>query len=202
MSKLAIVLIVVGFIILTAVTGWLVWSVMRPNRSADVWPELATQLGLVHTPFEVSTALDPGTISGTYDKFVVTITAKEQYRRNALMVLTVSFHESLNMGLEMANNVFLRDQGITGLQPFSTGEKDFDKAFQPQAQNPEAARRLFEQSEVRDRIVDLMARGMRTGIYDDRLVHVTNGLISDVDKMREILDLAVAAARAIEKANR
>jgi len=184
MSKLTIVLVAAGFIILTAVTGWLVWSLMRPNRSADVWPELATQLGLVHTPFDVS------------------ITAKEQYNRNALMVLTVNFHQSLDMGLEMATNVFLRDQGITGLAPFSTGQQDFDKAFQPQARNPEAARRLFEQSEVQDQIINLMAKGGWTGIYDDRLVHVTNELISDLGKMREILGLAVTAAHAVEKAHR
>jgi len=202
MSKLTIVLVVVGFIILTAVTGWLVWSLLRPNQSADVWPELATQLGLVYTPFEVSTALHPGTISGTYETFDISITAKEQYKRNALMVMTVNFHQSLNMGLEMANNVFLRDQGITGLTPFSTGEKDFDNSLQPKAQNPEAARRLFEQREVQDRIIDLMAKGGRTGVYDDKLVYVAYELIGDLDKMREILDLAVTVARAVEKAHR
>ena len=202
MRKLTTVLILAGFVVLTAVTGWLVWGTMRPNRSLTTWPGIAARLGLQYTPFEVSTALHPGTISGNYEGYEVSITAREQYNRNALMVLTINLHQSLGLGLEMATSVLLRDQGITGQSPFSTGQQDLDKLFKPQARDPEAAIRLFKKNQIRDGIFRLLARGGQMGIYDDKLVYLADELATDFTRMRDLLELAVGAARAVEEASR
>ena len=116
--------------------------------------------------------------------------------------MTINLHQSLGIGLEMATSVLLRDQGTTGLSPFSTGQQDLDKLFKPQARDAEAAIRLFEKNQIRDGTFRLLACGGQMGIYDDKLVYLADELATDFTKMRDLLELVVGAARAVEEASR
>ena len=197
-----VILLVIGVAGLFVAVGWLAWSLIRPYGSIKTWPEIATRLGLTHTPFPVSTAMHPGSMAGTYEGYEVSISAQERYRRGALMVIEVRFHEPLGLGLSLGTSGAVRPPAAGGLAEFSTPDQRFDKAFGPCARDTISARGVFAQDPVRGRLLDLAGRGGNVGVDDNKLVYSAEQLVTDFAPMKELLDQAVQVTRSIEDARR
>ena len=200
---MTVLLVSIAVIGLAALVGWLLWDSLKGYKSINTWPQAAQRMGLTHVPAEPRTAIDPGTIEGTYQGHFVWIGSSMIGQAGHSMTMTVRFGTPLGVGLALKAGVSPGgDSTPGGDRSVQTGADEFDRRFEPRASDAAAAGRLLQSRAVRRGIEDLAALGTGLRIDDEKISLITEGLEGDPATLEQMVRMAVSLAGNMEAGGR
>ena len=151
---------------------------------------------------EGATTIHPGTISGVLDGHAVSVEATGRMRQTYLMTVTVGFRKPLGIGLRLESDPALRDQLADHRTYVDFFDEEFQKRFQPRADEPLRAARIVGDGVVNSVTKRLAEQGKGIRFTDDEIIYFADSVEGRTDKLVSLIRTLVALADRVETAAR
>lgn len=186
---------------LTIGVGIFLWKNIMPGYTGASWPEAASRMGLTHRPYEVKTAIHPGTIEGVYRDHPVLIEMLHRLNQTDGMKVSVYFSTELGVGLVLSSASYLAEDATdntASYQVLLTGDADFDKRYSPKAIDAAGGNRLLAGQTTRQRIESLNQSGIELLIVDEKIEYRSDRMESDPARLESLVNDLIDLANALE----
>lgn len=192
------VMFIAGFVALVGGLIW--WQRSRTNKTAALWAELATDLGL---HYDRPNSWNPGVISGPYKNFQVQIwvfTRGGGKNKTTLTAVKTYVNPQLQLGLKVYREHMMSGIGkVLGFQDIQTGDKEFDDRFVVKGRDEPGILRLLN-ANTRQEILRYDRFAPRASVDDEGAYWEKVSIISDTTLLTHTLDAQSQVVRAMSQA--